>query len=64
MQNKYSLNTLAEFVKTETEELETLGLSAEVQEPSEHALQNILNYSKQLSVRKSRTLGSYIQNLN
>lgn len=64
MQNDYSLDSLSEFVQKEAQELDALGLSEQEEGPSENAVQNILNYSKQLSVRKSVTLGVYEQNLN
>ena len=65
MKNAYSLDTLADFVKEEDSELEKVGLkSFHSGGPSEFTIQKILGFSKQLSLRKSKTLGNYEQNLN
>lgn len=64
MQNNYSLETLSEFVRNEFSELEAVGLKAKKSGPSELTLQTIMGFSKQLSVRPSKTLGRYEQNLN
>ncbi|NQV51984.1 MAG: hypothetical protein HQ500_02315 [Flavobacteriales bacterium] len=64
MRNDYSLETLSDFVREEASELESIGLKAQQEGPSELTLQKILGFSKQLSVRPSSTLGQYEQNLN
>lgn len=60
----YSLDSLAQFVKEERDQLEKLGFSEEQNGPSESSIQKILGFSRQLSVRTSKTLGYYEQNLN
>ncbi|HAQ70403.1 hypothetical protein N9545_00315 [Salibacteraceae bacterium] len=65
MKKAYSLDILADFVKEEDSELEKVGLKSFYRDgPSEFTIQKILGFSKQLSVRPSRTLGNYEQNLN
>ena len=64
MENNYSLESITEFVNQEEEHLKDVGLKSDVEGPSEQTIQNILSYSKQLSVRKSQTLGRYVQNCN
>jgi len=63
MQNDYSLDSLAEFAHSEQSELDKVGLSKQ-ESPSENSIQNILNFSKQYSVRKSKILTHFEQNLN
>lgn len=64
MPHLYSLDSLAQFSKEEAHYLEQVGLKDEQAAPSEASIQNILSYSKQLSVRNSLVLGTYEQNLN
>jgi demethoxyubiquinone hydroxylase (CLK1/Coq7/Cat5 family) len=64
MPHLYSLDSLAQFSQEEAEHLDKLGLNDMKEAPSESCVQNILNYSKQLSVRSSDVLGRYEQNLN
>ncbi len=65
MKNAYTLDTLATFVKEEDSALEKVGLKPfHNNGPSEFSIQKILGFSKQLSIRPSKTLGNYEQNLN
>ena len=64
MKNSYYLDSLANLVNSEQEQLEDLGLKPTSVRPSELTIQTILGFSKQLSIRKSTTLGTYEQNCN
>lgn len=64
MAKTYPLDSLAQFVKEERDQLEMLGFNQKQNGPSESSIQKILGYSRQLSVRASKTLGYYEQNLN
>lgn len=64
MKNAYPLNSLSDFTQKETEELTDMGLRHKLDSPSEMTIQRILGFSKQLSVRPSKSLGQYVQNLN
>jgi hypothetical protein len=64
MPNAYTLDSLVQFVQEETQQLEELGLIEKEEGPSELIVRSILNYSQQLSVRPSKTLGQYVQDLN
>ncbi len=64
MPHLYSLDSLAQFSQEEAQHIDELGLNGMKESPSETSIQNILNYSKQLSVRSSEVLGRYEQNLN
>ncbi len=67
MYKNITLEELAEFTQNETQLLADLGLIAEekVKEtPSQNTVDNVLNYSKALSVRKSEIIGSIETMLN
>ena len=69
MQKVYSLDELAEFTRNEKQLIESLGIESNVEEeitvsPRTHVINNILNYSRALSVRDTDTLGKVDMVLN
>jgi hypothetical protein len=63
----FTLQDLSDFTKNERKMVEgilPLAKSNEDLEPREEILQNILNYSKALSVRKSKKMNSFKMVLN
>jgi hypothetical protein len=63
----FTLQDLSDFTKNERKMVEgilPLAKSNEELEPREEILQNILNYSKALSVRKSKKMNSFKMVLN
>lgn len=67
MNGNLTLEDLAEFTRQETQLMQELGLIEKKQETesvSQQTINNILNYSKALSVRKSQIVGSIETVLN
>ena len=67
MLTNITLEELAEFTQNENQLLAELGLVVkdEVTEtPSQHIVDNVLNYSKALSIRKSQIVGTIEAVLN
>jgi len=68
MESTFTLKQLADFTRKEEELLNELGLIQDVEldhlEPRKHIVDNILNYSKALSVRKTKILGNVEMVLN
>lgn len=63
----FTLQDLVNFTKNESKMVEDIlpaVVPEEEQQPSEAVLRNILDYSKALSVRKSKHSGSYRMILN
>jgi hypothetical protein len=65
MKKSYSVNTLSQFSQSEEQVLlDELGMKKNTKSPSELSIQNILGFSKSLSVRKSKRHGLIEHHLN
>lgn len=58
MEKNSTLKQLAAFTRNEKKILESLGLIPLSMQPRQHSVDNILNYSKALSIRKSENFGN------
>lgn len=54
MSEPLPLNDLVEFTKSEQQQLREMNLTSELQTPSESVVDRILNYSRALTVNKSK----------
>ena len=68
MNKKFTLENLTTFTRNEKEILASVGLTKskkeEISSPGQHVIDNLLNYSKALSIRKSETFGKMEMVLN
>ncbi|MBL4624113.1 MAG: hypothetical protein JKY42_03095 [Flavobacteriales bacterium] len=67
MLTNITLEELAEFTQNESQLLAELGLVAEdevTESPSQYVVDSVLNYSKALSIRKSKIVGNIETVLN
>ena len=67
MLKNITLEELAEFTQNESQILAELGLCTKdevIETPSQHVVDNVLNYSKALSIRKSKIVGTIESVLN
>lgn len=66
MLKNITLEELAEFTQNESQILAELGLAKEevIEIPSQHVVDSVLNYSKALSIRKSKIVGTIESVLN
>ena len=66
MDESFTLEDLAQFTREEAAIAQSLGLTKEeeIVKAPQHIVDNVLNYSKALSVRKSEKLGTIEMLLN